>query len=475
MRSRQALRWLCDLDPQRDMPVAQAASRGGFQPASQVLDSVLSDRFVEIFLVTIFVFCRSGGPLLVRSDHSPSLTHTPVSGTPQRTPAHPRAAELQPYPRAPRGVFRPSKRKSPCGDPCLTVDREPAGTAPESDQLPAVLASAAPPATQRPRRDRSGYGERRYAGYPPPPPPPARNRPVAVAVRSYPRAEIPEPDVPAVDGPRLAEKSCGSGNAEAPKTPTVVGTADAPAASELAENLAVAAAADADAEAVDMPAAPVMNVEDSLAETSGTDGMESPMNRSKAPLRAVAIRRYPLPMQRVDAHGPAEAQGSEDACSSTRKAAHASVARRLRRSKPRLALRTRYAREAARARVTTRRSGDPEAAFGVSSGERLELGPLPACARPKVERVVPDLLSAAGVVSTKGPFDCDEEAGLPALTVPAKARSASGADEMALPMLEGVDVFEVSTIFEKTSTVCLSIFYNNIEFYFMECTAMHLL
>ncbi len=402
--------------------------------------------------------------MFVRSDPSPSLTHAPISGTPQRTPAHTRAAELQPYPRAPRGVFRPSKRKSP-SDPCVTVDREPTGTAPESDLLPGLLGSSASPSTQRPRRDRSAYGERRYAGYPPPPPPPARNRPVAVAVRSYPPAEVPVPDVLASDGPKLEAKTSETDMSEPSESPLVLET-DSLVASEIIETGAVAAI-----DLVDMPAMPEMNAEDGASGTIVVDGTESTMDNSKAPFRAVAIRRYPPPTRRMEANGSVDVR-SEDPSSAARKAVLASVARRLRRSKPRLALRTRYAREAAaRARVTQLRNSTSEPALALSSVERLDLGPLPVCVRPKVERVVPDLLSAAGVVSTKGPFDCDEEAGLPALSVPAKARSGSGADAMALPMLEGIDVFEVrnrSVMFAPHSCS------KETNILFCKSTAMHL-
>jgi hypothetical protein len=264
---------------------------------------------------------------------------------------------------------------------------------------------------------------------------------VAVAVRSYPPAEVPNPDLAAVDGLKLAEKSSGADISGSVEIPTLEGTVIATDASEVIKTLGGEAGGE-DAVAVDMPAAAVMNMVDLPAEKADIDGMESTMDSSKAPLRAVAIRRYPLPIQLADAIGPSDSLSSEDA-SAARKAVP-SVARRLHRSKPRLALRKRYAREAAaRARATQRRSGTSEPALAVSNVERLDLGPLPACVRPKVEKVVPDLLSAAGVVSTKGPFDCDEEAGLPTLTVSAKGRSVSGADAMALPMLEGVDVFEV--------------------------------
>ena len=371
--------------------------------------------------------------------------HVPVSAQ-HRPHSHSRTSELQPYPPAPRGVFRPSKRKSPGGDPCASVDLEPAGTAPESDLFPGLVAGVtAPPPLQRPRRDRSsGFVERRYAEYAIPSTL-APVRTVAVAVRSYPRAEVPLP-LAAVNDAQTVMLTSKSEVATTVSEPLMANESalqvlnDVPLLANHCSVLQVERRALAAEDRSKCAGGAVDRVgeETRCTESAGNS------------LRAVAVRRYPSPARHNDSQPQRAAGVSLQAVrprDTARKVVLSAVSARLRRSKPRLALRSRYARElAARARAAQRRIVAAESSAGAGgNAERLELGPLQLSARTKVERVVPDLLSAAGV-STRGPFDVDEDASLPtlpALAVPAKTRGESGSDAMALPMLEGVDVFEV--------------------------------
>jgi hypothetical protein len=379
-------------------------------------------------------------PILMQAEPAPAHAHAAASAQ-LRGQAHQRvgSGELRPCPRAPSGIFRPSKRKS-SGDPCVTVDQEPTGTAPESDLLPA--GAAALHSVQRPRRDRSSFSslERRYADYVTSSlPSPART--VAVAVRSYPPAVLPARS-PAVNETKAVTARTPT-SAVALACTEASGGASTPSVAEktkdncMQENLGTAAGLDPEEAG---------NVSDNVGE-SETALVDSEPNSSQSPasgVRPVAVRRYPAP---APVRGVGGAGRGEESRSAARKAALSAVSRRFRRSKPHLTLRARYA---ARARAAQRRAAALESGKGSGVVEKLELGPLQLSARPKVERVVPDLLSAAGVVSTKGPFDCDDDTStlpaLPALAVVAKTHSVLGTDAMALPTLEGVDVFEVSNL-----------------------------
>ena len=380
-------------------------------------------------------FGRSGAPITMQSNPGSTLIHTALTAENRGQFDHLfGSGEVRPCPRAPRGMFRPSKRKS-CGDPCISVDLEPTGTAPESDLQPAGV--AIPSLAQRPRRDRSALSlERRYADYITGSlPSPART--VAVAVRSYPPAEVPLRDSAAIGQTAsslmptaVMEMACSNLS-----TAENVQSADSKITQGNPEKFA------------ELKAAEVVkgfgDINDVCGGEENVSQMETMRVQPVSSNRPVAIRRYPPPIRKVDLRNVGDAGRTEDTRSASRKAVLTSVTRRLRRSKPYLTLRARYA---ARARAAKERAAAMELSTAKSClVEKLELGSLPLNTRPKVERVVPDLLSAAGVVSTKGPFDCDDDANLaslPALAVPVKTR-CEGADAMTLPTLEGVDFFEV--------------------------------